>query len=449
MTHQPNADDVPIVVRAARPAAHAPKFPPAPWFFAVWMAGAALIAVAAGLVLGFLAAAEIGIGSSRWTQSVQAHGRIQLFGLVATFVVALALEFTVRFYGRPPFSPRIRVGLPATLAAGSLLLGAGQIWFEHVEFLALAGAVLVLAGATTFAVLIWRLPLQHPARVDPQPLFLRGAAAWLALAAALALWGAAESESGVVPLDISYSIAEVFLRGFATFVIIGIGLRAITGHVGLPSMSANQQLITYSVLNMSIVAWLLSAGLGDLDHLDWLERIADAAYGLGLLVFIYWFGVIPAIRRGRQGPRYGLIVPLAWIGAATYSILLVLTAILPGGHDLGIYESGAIRHTYLLGFVVPLMVAMSHIVLARFTIGFVPWENALTTAFYLLFAAWPLRTAPFLFESSPSTLSRWLLSIAGFMAMAALILAAAVCLRAARLMALRLRPRPISRHAIQ
>ena len=448
MTHQPTPGNIPLVTRA-QPAAHAPKFPPAPWFFAVWMAAAALIAVAAGLVLGFLAAAELGIGSSRWTQSVQAHGRIQLFGLVATFVVALALEFLVRFYGRPPFALRIRVGLPATLGAGALLMAAGQIWFENVEFLAYAGALLTLLGAVGFAVLVWRIPLDRPVRVDPQPLFFRGASAWLAISAALALWGLAEAESGVVPLDISYSVAEVFLRGFVTFIIIGIGLRAIVGHVGLPPLAANRQLITYSILNMSLVAWLASAGLGDLDHLSWLERAADATFAGGLLLFIAWFGVLPAIRRGRGGPRYALIVPLAWVGATTYALLLLLAAVLPGGHDLNIYEDGAIRHTYLLGFVVPLMVAMAHIVLARYTIGFVPWENALTTGFYLLFAAWPLRTIPFLFEGTPSTASRWLLSMAGFMAMAGLILTAAVCLRAARLMALRLRPVPVSRHALR
>lgn len=431
MTHQSPNLEVPLVVRAPR--IQAPALPRHPWLFAIWMAVGSLVAVVAGLVLGILAATEASIGESRWTQSVQGHGRLQVFGFVATFVVALAFEFLVRLNGRPPFPARVRLGVPASLAAGAILLSAAQVWHDSIGLLAYPGALLFLGGAAVFAVLTWRIPLARPVRIDPQPYFMRAAAAWLAVAAALALWGAAEAESGVVPLDISAATIEVFLRGFVTLAIMGVGLRAIAGHLALQPPSPSRQLIIYAALNASIVGWLLGIGPGELAERTWLLRIGDAGFAFALVAFATWFGILASLRRFRGGPRYALLVPLAWVGAVAYATLLVATAILPGGHDLGIYEEGAIRHTFLLGFAIPLMIAMAHVVLARFALGYVPWENALTTSFYLLLVAWPLRTLPFLFEDAPSTPSRWLLGIAGLLAMAALFLVALVCARTAHL----------------
>lgn len=437
MTHQSPSLEIPLIRRA--PAVHAPALPRHPFVFAIWMSAASMVAVVAGLVLGILAATEASIGGSRWTPSVQAHGRLQLFGFVATFVVALALEFLIRLNGRPAFSARVRIVVPALLGSGSLALAAGQVWHDTVGIFAYAGGALFLAGALSFAFLTWRIPLTRPVRIDPQPLFMRAAAAWLAVAGALAFWGVAEAETGVVPLDISSATVEVFLRGFVTLAIIGVGLRAFAGHLGLEPPGPGRQLVVYSLLNASVVAWLLASGVGALPALSWLERIADAAFAVGLVAFVAWFGILASLRRFRQGPRYALLIPLAWVGAVAYAALLAATAVLPGGHSLGIYEEGAIRHTYLLGFIVPLMIAMAHVVLARFALGYVPWENALTGGFFLLFAAWPLRTIPFLFESAPSTPSRWLLSIAGLLAMAGLFLVATVCARTALLASRRAR----------
>lgn len=431
MTHQSPGLEIPIVVRAPR--VQAPALPRHPWLFAIWMAVGSLVAVVAGLVLGLLAATEASIGASRWTQSVQGHGRLQVFGFVATFVVALAFEFLVRLNGRPPFSARVRLGVPASLGAGAILLAAAQVWHDSIGLLAYPGALLLLGGSAAFAVLTWRIPLARPIRIDPQPSFMRAAAAWLAVSAGLALWGAAGAESGVVPLDISAATIEVFLRGFVTLAIMGVGLRAFAGHLALKPPSASRQLIIYAALNASIVTWVLGIGPGDLAGRTWLLRIGDAGFAFALVAYAGWFGILGSLRRFRGGPRYALLVPLAWTGAMVYAALLVATAILPGGHGLGIYQEGAIRHTYLLGFIVPLMIAMAHVVLARFALGYVPWENALTGGFFLVFAAWPLRSLPFLFEEAPSTPSRWLLGIAGLLAMAGLLLVALVCGRTALL----------------
>ena len=412
------------------------------WLFAMWMAAAALVAVLAGLVLGILAALEASVGGDRWTPSVQAHGRLQLFGFVATFVVALAMEFIPRLNQRPMFPARVRIAVPAMLGSGALLLSAGQVFEPEVGFLALPGGVVFGAGATAFFAVVVRARGPRHWRHDPQPLFIQAAAGWLTVTALLSLWAMAKSEGGVAPLEHSRAVVEVFLRGFVMLAIVGVGLRALVGHLGLEPLPSRRQLTVLTAFNASLVAWLVAQGLGPLPEIDWLWRAADVAYGGTILLFTAWLGVLHQLRPKwpPKGARYQLLVPVAWTGAVVYAVLLVAVAALPGLDDLSLYQDGGIRHVYLLGFVVPLMLAMSHVVLARFGTGRVEWEDALSTGFVVVWIAWPLRVVPALADQASSDAGRWLLGLAGLLAMLGLGLVAAVCLRTAWVMARPNRP---------
>lgn len=428
--------DASLPVVAVRPAAsRAAPVVHARWLFAFWMAAGALVAVVAGLVLGILAALQASIGGERWTPTVQAHGRLQLFGFLATFVAAVALEFLPRLNSRPMFPARIRVAVPALLGLGAVLLAAGQAFEQEAGFLMLPGGLLFGAGAASFFVVAIRVKSPRRLRFDPQPLFLRAAAGWLAVTAGLSLWATAESEAGVIPLAYSRSVVEVFLRGFVMLVIMGVGLRAFVGHLGLEPLQPRRQFIVWGVLNASLAAWLLAQGLGPLPEIEWLWRMADVAMATGIVMFTVWLGVMYPLRSPRFAPRYALLVPLAWAGVLVYSVLLLASAALPAFRDLDLYQEGGIRHVYLLGFVLPLMVAMGHIVLARFGTGRVEWENALTASFVVLMVAWPLRVVPALVDEASSDVGKWLLATAGVLAMVGLGLVAAVCLRTAVLMA--------------
>ena len=77
------------------------------------------------------------------------------------------------------------------------------------------------------------------------------------------------------------------------------------------------------------------------------------------------------------------------------------------------------------------MLAMAHIVLARFGAGYIPWQNLLTAGFLLLVAAWPLRVIPALAGDAPGDAAQGAMALAGVLAMAALGLTAAVCIRTA------------------
>ncbi len=415
----------PPVARAPRPA-----LPRRTWLFAAWMGVAAAVAALFGLVLGILAATEAGIGATHWSEVVQAHGRVQLFGFAAPFAVALALEFLPRLNQQPAVPARTRLALPALLLAGSLAMAAAQLWEPSFAVLGAVGVVAFVAGAAWFAVLAGWFPSARPIAIDPQPLFFRAAGAWLAMTAILAGWAFATAESAILPLDLSRGIAETFLRGFIMLLIAAVGLRAFPGHLGLHPMSATHQRLTFAGFNAAIALWLAAAGLGSLEEVRPLVRIADLMFAATMLGFTYALGLSASARWRRGQPRYATLIPLAWLGAVAFALLLIVEAVL--GPDPSLYRDGALRHVFMLGFMAPLMLAMAHIVLERFGTGHIPWQNLLTFAFVAVFVAWPLRTAPVLFSDAPSSLDQAFLGIAGGLTAIGFASTAAVCLRTAR-----------------
>ena len=426
----PRHGDIAIpVVGAHVVAPPRPKMPAHTWLFAAFMGVAAALAAVGGVILGILAATEAGIGATHWSEVVQAHGRIQLLGFAAPFAVALALEFIPRLNQQPMFPVRVRFGLPAALLAGAVAMAVAQLWGAAYPVLATLGVAAFGAGAAGFAYLSLRFRTTRPASLDPQPLFFRAAAVWLAATALLIAWAFASAEANILPLDLSRAISETFLRGFIMLLIVAVALRAFPGHLGLRPMPATSQRLAFAGFNASLALWLASSGLGALDELRAVVRTADILFAITILGFSRSLGIVPAIQWKPRQPRYAALIPLAWLGVVVYAVLLAVEAIL--GPDHSLYRDGAPRHVFMLGFMAPLMLAMAHIVLARFGTGRVPWENLLTIAFIAIFVAWPLRTVPVLFSDVPSSLDQALLGIAGVLTALGFAATATVCLRTA------------------
>lgn len=420
-----------MAVRRVRP----PQFP---WLFAAWMAASALTAVLAGLVLGILAATQDGYGATHWTEAVQAHGRLQLWGFAGVFIVTLSFEFLVRMNGRPMFPVRVRAGVPGGLLAGSLLMAAGQVWHSNLELLGPLGAAVLVTAAGTYAWQVCRVRPPHSLKLDPQPWFFWLSSVWLLLAAALSFALALRWEAGVsLPLE-SHAVAEAFLRGFVLQVILAVAPRAMAGHLGLRRLTARQQVVQLALVNGGTLAWLAGQDVGILPGIELLVRAGDVALGASLLTLTWWLGVLDARRPRHQ--RYEWLLPMSWIAAVAYGFAMLAVGLVPS-LDLDLYQEGAIRHLFLLGFMLPLMIGMAHIVLERFAVGRIPSINALTAAFVVSMVAWPLRVLPALTESSPGSVAQGLMGVAGLLTMLSLGLTAFVCARTALAAA---KPRPMT-----
>lgn len=422
---QARPGDIPLQQVALR------RIPGLPWLFAASMATAAIIAVGAGLVLGILAALQTGYGLDRWTQTVEAHGRLQLFGFATVFIMALVLEFTVRMNGRPPFRPLLRLGAPAAIAGGSVLQATGTLWYGPLGWLAPVGALILTVGAMAFALAVVRLKPPVSLRLDPQPWFIRLSAVWLVVASLMSLAAAFNSQDGMLLPVESHAIAEVLLRGFILQIIFAIGPRVLRGHLGLPALSARQQIVLLVALNLSTLAWLAAQDIWWLPGISWIVRLADMTLAASLIALSIWLRVFRQMSARYKGEPYEWQVPIAWFGLLIYAITLFAVRLVDGPGDLNLYQDGAIRHILFLGFMVPLMVAMSQVVLARFGTGRVHGERLLTTAFIVLVVSWPFRVVPALTENGPGDFGRGLMALAGAATMVALALVAIVCLRTA------------------
>jgi hypothetical protein len=424
--------DVQVVAERRRP--QPVPVASAPWAFAAVMAISIAVAVFGGLVLGLLAVLERGFPLEHWTRVVQAHGTLQLNGWVAVFVVALAFEFVVRLNQRPPFPLRPRVVVLVALGGGALLEAAGRLAGSSIPWA--AGGFLFLLGAGGFAWMVFRVKPPVPLASDPHPLWFRTAAVWLTVAALLSFVSSFDPVGGVAALPETRLVTELFLRGFVLCAILAVALRAFPGHLGLPLMPARRQAVLLVAINASLVPLVLGSGAFGLPDVRGLLRAADIALGATILLATGWLGLVQIPAGITSGPRYRWLAPVAWLGAVAYAVALVVSAAARATTDLTLYQEGALRHIFMLGFMAPLMVTMAHVVLERFGTGRLHRENWLTAAFILLVVAWPLRVIPVLVPDAPGDGTRHVLSTAGVLTIAGLaLLGAAAAANAAAIRA--------------
>jgi hypothetical protein len=429
-----------LIETVARPEPK-PDLPPAPWFFAAAMAASTLIAIFGGLVLAYLAALQTGYAAEHWTEAVQAHGRLQLFGWVTVFVVALSFEFSVRFNQRPAMPLKPRLAALLALGVGTVLGAAGQVWYAQVDILWPIGQGLMLLGAAASAWLIIRTVFPRGMRGDPGPLWFTAAVLWLLAAATAAFASSVSTSFPIVPLDESRFAVDIGLRGFVLNMILAVGLRAFPGHVDLPPISVERQRVLFGGLNLGVLAWALGSGAFFLPDIEAARVVGDLLLATALLAFTAWSRILGPRPHMTGGPRYRVLIPLAWTGAVAYALMLGGYAIAAPWWEPGIYRDGAVRHTMLLGFMAPMMAAMAHVALARFGTGRIPHENFLTAGFVLVFAAAPLRVVPAFGSEAPGAAGRGVMGLAAVAVIAGLVLVAVVAANTA--LAVRARHRAI------
>jgi len=393
------------------------------------MAMSLLLAAVGGLSLGVMAATQSGTASGSWAATVQAHADLQLWGWFAVFIVALVFEFIVRLNGRPPVPVVPRAVVLLLFAGGAVISASGRLLGVLDHVLVAGGATLILVGALLFLAIVLRIPPARPFRVDLHPLFFRTGAVWLLVTAVAGLVASMRLSAGVAPFDESQVVAEFFIRGFVMNVTIAVALRAFPGHLGLPQVPVFRQRILWVLLNLSVLLWAAGTSGFGAPGIEVLQSVGSLIFAAALIWATGALRIDRTARSWRHHPsRAQLLVPLAWAGLATYVVVVAIQSVagMAGFAQPTAFEAGAARHILMLGFVAPLLIAMSHVVLQRFLTGRLLGEAWLTGAFALVVLAWPLRVAPPLLDASVGETTQALMGLAGGMTASGLAVAAAV-----------------------
>lgn len=123
------------------------------------------------------------------------------------------------------------------------------------------------------------------------------------------------------------------------------------------------------------------------------------------------------------------MIPIAWVGLIAYAVALIAAVAFPGWGERDLFVTGGIRHMFMLGFMAPLMIGMSDVVLGRFGTGQILGERLLPWGFALVVISWPLRVVLPLFTSETNMLSHSVYGTAAVFATAGLAIVAWVCLK--------------------
>ncbi len=407
-----------------------PGAPSVPWFFAAGMAAALAIAIFAGLLFGAFAATESGISHGRWTETVQAHGDLQLFGWVAVFLAILTFEFIVRINGRgAAFPVRPRLMVIAMFGVGAVLRALGQTWNDQLGFVWPIGAALIVLGSLLFAGMVLSVRPPNRIRLQPQPLWFWTASLSIVVAAVAGLAGSLRATGGVMDLAESRFVVELTVRGFVLNTIFAVAVRAFPGHLGLPMMQRGPHQTLWIMVNASLAAWLLGSGAFFLGDVEWLRQVGNFGLGVSLLLATWWLGMAGMLRNRVWRPYYRAMIPIAWVGVVAYAVALIGAAMFPGWGERDIFVTGGIRHIFMLGFMAPLMIGMSDVVLGRFGTGQILGERWLPWGFALVVISWPLRVVLPLFTSETNMLSHSVYGTAAILATAGLAIVGWICLK--------------------
>ncbi|MBA4179596.1 MAG: hypothetical protein C0506_03315 [Anaerolinea sp.] len=347
--------------------------------YVVFIMGAMVMAVGAGLVLAILLSLAQS-GAFGWEERVpwliQAHGWAQVQGWAGLFVAGMGLRLLPRFAARQPFR-RTRV-LPvfALLFGGAVTRVAAQAvdMGGLSERLMAVSGVLAGAGAASFSGLVLYALLTGRKTNEPWRWFCMAGGVWWAVwAALLVAQGMDASANGayVPSLDDDATAWTVMLAAIGNF-IWGVQSRAVPVFFGRKTPSLRRAVVPGVLLNAGAAAVLVSPWLDDVDQ-------REAVMGAGFLLSgaaLIWLPPIAGSVWGRarrlrpRARRASRFVLAANVFAMIAGALLVWAGVrmLFFDGDNAVPARDAARHAYGAGLITLLIIGMAQLVAPFFAL---------------------------------------------------------------------------------
>ena len=384
--------------------------------------------------------------SLSWFEHAQVHGHLQAVGFAGFFIVGVSYRIAPRFSGSALAHPRLVAPSFYLLGSGVLARFIGQPVADVGFFGALMAASgwLELAGVVCFVLIILGTTGTARRRGDPTALLFSAGASWFLVAALLnAVWLTElwQDEETVLAGDRGSAILLPMFFGVHLMFIFGVGLRAFPVFFAATRSGARPQQAAIALAQLGLVLAMLAAVIDvAVGPRPWrLEAIGLSLLGAALVwltLFTGWWRSPVRLRPGSQ--PFALTLQLAMVWCVFAGLLLIgasLSAIVDG-RPVEFTTFDTVRHVIGLGVVTTAIVGMAQLILPEFAgerLRRSPSAWRGTGLALALAAATALRTGARLFEDQLSTDAfYWLMSIAGTLALGAIVILAYFFWRAVR-----------------
>jgi uncharacterized protein involved in response to NO len=350
----------------------------------------------------------------------QAHGHEQIFGFVGLFIMGVAFHAVPRFKMTPLRPLKVAKACFALMLAGVLLravsqpLAANRFW----SVVLVGSALLELAAIGLFAWLIARVVRRSGQASEFYEKFIWASVTWLTLLAvanaALAMQMFAQRSTTVGALANSFFI-HVALFGFISNMIFAFSFRILPHFMGLRDSK---------VLPAQVAFWLWNAAIVLRYPVAWQRERPDFAASVAELVavvLIVWAVGLFAKRRVKIEIQ-GVDNAFTWFIYLGF-FWLIMAAIQPFHADLPRLTASA-RHAMTVGFIMSMLLGVSHRVLPIFNGVNLHSNRALRLTFWLLLAGSSLTLA---MAYSARREQPWMYTwtgVAGWLVFAAVVVAA-------------------------
>ncbi len=413
-----------------------------------FVVGAFVIALLGGfsLALALPIDALIKGVSLSWVEHAQVHGHLQAVGFAGFFIVGVSYRISPRFTASPLAHPRLVAPSFYLLGAGVLARFVGQPVANLEPFGALMAASgwLELAGVACFALITLTTISSARLRGDPTALLFSAGAVWFLVAALLnAVWLTELwlDDRTILAGDRGAAILLPLFFGVHLSFIFGVALRTFPVFFAATRSSLRPQQAAIALAQLGLllatVAAVVDVAAGPRPWL--LEASGLTLVGIALIwltLFTGWWRSPIRLRPGSQPFALTLQLAMVWCVVAAALLIGASISAVGDGRAVEFATFDAVRHVIGLGVVTTAIVGMAQLILPEFAgerLRRPPGAWRGTGLALALAAATALRASARLFEDQLSFEAfHWLMSIAGTLALAVIVILAYYFWRALR-----------------
>jgi hypothetical protein len=326
--------------------------------------GSIVIAITLGGALGVLMLAPLTIGPSlglSWSL-VRAHAHFQLFGWLGLFIMGIAYHVIPRFKATQLHS-KFLANLSFWLVMAGVLLRGAAIAVPGVTatvLLALSG-FLEFTGVGLFIYVIIKTILSSEQKLEFFERYVGIALLWFLLGSALN-WGIGirmiQGGLHTVPPPLNEALIHTMLFGFATMMIMGIGIRTLPVFLGL--QEARKKPVGYALILLNLGVLLRVFSLILLSPSPLLTALLQGGVILefsAVVIFVYGLNIftkpeieLPPMEASTNYERSVKGAYLWLLFAVTLGLYITLSDV-----NVDIFLRDAYIHAVTVGFITMMM----------------------------------------------------------------------------------------------
>lgn len=360
----------------------------------------------------------------------QTHATVQVYGWVGLFIMGFAYHAIPRFKNAP-----LQYGQTTTLALVLVLVSLLTRFVSQpliqkgpiFSGLLVSSGILLLIAYTSFIISMIATVRRAESETEFYEKFIVASLLWGFVSVLINLWVTLSMVHYEVPLIPPYTdemLRQVQFIGFITMMVLGVSYRVLPGFLGVEDPDRRTAGWAFLMIHIGIILWLAATAAG-------YRTVSIVAAGFefaGIVMAIASLNIfrpkVTEIEIGGDVPIFHWYVRLAFLWLVLGFVLMIGGAIYELNSNSALSHAfiDAYRHVIAMGFVTTILMGVAQRILPVWEGKRVYSESLMSWVFVLLLLGNLLRTLIQSTGTQITTVGRTMISGAGFLQFASIVL---------------------------